>query len=136
MITKKFLLILPKCEISKPIIHNLVKNYDLIVNIFRAKITPEKEGFLALDVDGDQENISNAVSYLVEQNIKVNENYKGMQWDTEKCSACGACVPHCPTNALHVANMKTQEVDFNSSSCIGCLNCIHICPYDACSSMF
>ncbi|MHC4656143.1 MAG: NIL domain-containing protein, partial [Planctomycetota bacterium] len=48
-ITKKLMLFFPKCECEKPIIYHLVKDHNLIVNIFRAKVTPEEEGYLVLD---------------------------------------------------------------------------------------
>ena len=43
-VTKKLLLFFPKCECEKPIIYHLVKDYNLVVNVFRAKVTPEEEG--------------------------------------------------------------------------------------------
>ena len=42
-VTKKLMLFFPKCECEKPIIYHLVKDYDLIVNVFRAKVTPNEE---------------------------------------------------------------------------------------------
>ena len=43
-VTKKMMLYFPKCECETPIIYYLVKDYDLMVNVFRAKVTPEEEG--------------------------------------------------------------------------------------------
>ena len=51
-ITKKLFLYFPKSETEKPIVYKLVKDFDLIINIFRAKVTPEEEGYLSLDVTG------------------------------------------------------------------------------------
>ena len=64
MITKKIYLYFPKSETEKPIVYRLVKDYDLIVNIFRAKVTPEEEGYLSLEVTGTQENIDRAYAFL------------------------------------------------------------------------
>ncbi len=44
MITKKIYLYFPKSETEKPIVYQLVKEFDLIVNIFRAKVTPRGGG--------------------------------------------------------------------------------------------
>ena len=52
-VTKKLMLYFPECETEKPIVYHLVKDYDLVVNIFRAIVTPEEEGFLVLDVTGN-----------------------------------------------------------------------------------
>ena len=64
IVTKKLMLFFPKCECEKPIIYHLVKDYDLIVNIFRAKVTPEEEGYLVLDVTGTDAHIERAMDYL------------------------------------------------------------------------
>ncbi len=136
MTTKKLLLFFPECETERSIVYKLVKEYNLIVNIFRAKVTPEEEGYLVLDVSGKESNIQNAIKYIKTLNVKVNEKDKGMIWDSSKCSGCGNCIPHCPTGALYIANRETMRVDFKSSLCVECLRCIDICPYKACSSLF
>lgn len=136
MTTKRFLLQFTKDDISKPIVFQLVKDHNLIVNIIRAKITPEEEGYLAIDLKGEDGDINNALTYLNENKIRVNEHYKGVQWDNEKCTSCGNCISHCPTRALHIVNPQTQELDFDGNLCIGCLNCIENCPFNACSSIF
>ena len=43
------------------IIYHLVKDYNLVVNVFRARITPEEEGYLVLDVTGTQRDIDKAM---------------------------------------------------------------------------
>ena len=48
MPTKKFCLFFPKTETEKPIIYHLVKDFDLVINIFRAKITAEEEGYMVI----------------------------------------------------------------------------------------
>lgn len=43
---------------------------------------------------------------------------------------CGACAEHCPTGAVHMVEGQTglPEPVFESSICIGCGACHHICP--------
>ena len=60
-VTKKFFLYFPKCETEKPIVYHLVKDYNLIINIFRAKVTPEEEGYLVLDITGSQVHIDQGI---------------------------------------------------------------------------
>lgn len=136
MQTKKLLLFLPKYEISKPIFYHLIKDYNLIINIFRARITPEEVGHIVIDVQGREDDITKAISFLTDQDIKVSENNEGMLWDSDKCAGCGSCIPHCPTKALHIASPDLMDICFDSSLCIECLNCIEICPFRACSSIF
>ena len=63
-VTKKLMLWFPKCECEKPIVYHLVRDYDLLVNVFRARVTPEEEGYLALDVTGTEANIERAMEYI------------------------------------------------------------------------
>ncbi len=51
-VTQKLMFFFPRCECEKPIIYHLVKDHNLIVNVYRAKVTPEGEGYLILDVIG------------------------------------------------------------------------------------
>lgn len=136
MITKKMLLFFPECETESPIVYHLVKDYDLMINIFRARVTPDEEGYLVLDVTGTDENIQKGISYLESLKIKVNETVKGVTWDKNKCIQCGSCVPHCPTDALSIPDRSAMEISFNSNECIECLSCIKVCPFGAVSSLF
>ena len=134
MTAKKFLLDFPKCETEKPIVYTLVKDYDLRVNIFRAIVKPDEHGYLVLDVTGEEENIENAKKYLQTFDIKIFEDVHGVVWDEEKCTHCGNCIPHCPTNALHV-NKPDMHIGFDAKTCIECLACIRNCPFKACTSI-
>ena len=136
VITKKLLLLFPQCETEKPIVYQLVKEYNLIINIFRAKVTPEEEGYLVLDVTGTEEDIERGMEYVKTFNVTINETQKGVQWDSELCTHCGNCIPHCPTKALYIKNRETMEVDFDSNLCIECLSCLTNCPFGACNSIF
>jgi ferredoxin len=44
----------------------------------------------------------------------------------DKCTKCGKCVFACKSTCI---NIKEQKVDF--SRCVGCFNCISVCPEDA-----
>lgn len=135
-VTQKLMLFFPRCECEKPIIYHLVKDYNLVVNVFRAKVTPEEEGYLVLDVSGAHEDIDAALDFVRTFNVTINFAGKGVLWDADTCVHCGHCVPHCPTGALHFVDEATREVGFDESECIECLACIKVCPYGACSSAF
>jgi ferredoxin len=135
-ITKKVLFYFPKSETEKPIVYRLVKEYDLLVNIFRAKVTPDEEGYLLLDLSGAEENIANACDWIRSLGVQIREEVKGMRWDKERCTSCGNCVTHCPTRALHVADRGSMKIDFDPNQCIECMNCLTMCPFGACSSVF
>lgn len=135
-VTKKLMLFFPRCECEKPIIYHLVKDYDLIVNVFRAKVTPEEEGYLVLDVTGTEEDIEKGMDFVRTFNVTINYTGKGVTRDAERCTHCGHCVPHCPTRALRIDDRASREVVFDEEKCIECLACIRVCPFNACASAF
>ena len=77
-ITKKLMLFFPRCECEKPIIYHLVKDYNLVVNVYRAKVTPEEEGYLVLDVTGTEEDIERAMAFVKTFNVSINYSGKGV----------------------------------------------------------
>ena len=135
-VTKKLMLWFARCECEKPIVYHLVKDYDLIVNVFRAKVTPEEEGYLVPDVTGTEENIDRALEYVKTFNVTINYSGKGLTWDETLCTSCGNCLTHCPTQALHIPDQATMAVAFDETKCIECLACVTACPYNACTPAF
>ena len=77
-VTKKLMLFFPKCECEKPIIYHLVKDYNLIVNVYRARVTPEEEGYLVLDVTGTEGDIEKAMDFIRTFDVSVNTTGKGV----------------------------------------------------------
>jgi ferredoxin len=135
-VTKKLMLSVPRSETEKPIVYHLVKDYGLVVNIFRARVTPEEFGYLVLDVTGSEEDIERGVQFARGQSVEVNEASVGVTWDAEKCTHCGNCLPHCPTHALRIGDASTRAVVFDPGDCVECLSCLENCPFGACASLF
>ena len=136
MITRRLFFHFSKCETEKPIVYHLVKDYDLIINIFRAKVTPEEEGYLVLDVTGTDQNIQRGMEFMKTFNVTIEDTIKGLNWNGLTCTHCGNCITHCPTHALHIEDSVSREVSFDASLCIECLSCIKNCPFGACTSVF
>ena len=135
-VTKKLMLFFPKCECEKPIIYHLVKDYNLVVNVYRAKVTPEEEGYLVLDVTGIEEDIERAMDFLKTFNVSINYSGKGVTRDENSCTHCGHCITHCPTGALRIDDKTKREVIYSEADCIECLACIRVCPFGALASAF
>jgi ferredoxin len=135
-VTKKLMLYFPLCECDQPIIYHLVKDHNLVVNVFRAKVTPEEYGYLVLDVKGTEEDIQKGMDWVKSFNVTINYSGKGVIRDKEGCTHCGHCITHCPSGALHIPDITTREVVYNEMECIECLACIKVCPYQACASAF
>jgi L-aspartate semialdehyde sulfurtransferase ferredoxin len=135
-ITRKLMFYFPKCECEKPIIYHLVKDYGLVVNVFRAKVTPEEEGYLVVDVTGTEPQIEAGIDFVKTFNVVVNRSGKGVTRDEEQCTHCGYCVAYCPTGSLNIGNGRTREVVYDETKCIECLACVRVCPYGACTAVF
>lgn len=128
MAAKKIVLIFPKEKIDKPIVSQLVKEHNLTFNILKASITPDQEGHMALELDGENSEIEKGIKFLKDQGVKVEPLSKDIKVNWDKCVQCGACVAICPTGALYVKDRQTMEVAFDSDKCIACELCIRPCP--------
>jgi ferredoxin len=136
MSTKKILLSFNRDISEKPVVYHLVKDYDLVINIFRARITTEEQGYMVLELEGNEDRIAGGIEFIRSYGVEVSEAEKGLRWDEEICTHCGNCVTHCPTGALDLAGDSSRKIRFDSDLCVECLNCIENCPYGALSSLF
>ena len=131
MVSKKIVLKFPKEITDTPIVYKLIKDYNLIFNILKARVSPEKEGLLVMELSGDQADIDKGIKYLQDNKVTIQPLSKDIQRDEKKCTHCSACVVHCPTEALYIKDRKTMEVGFDKSKCILCEACIPVCPVNA-----
>ena len=60
-------------------ISRLIKDYDLEVNIMRARITPREEGRLVLEITGKRANIEAGFKYLSDIGVEVQPLGPGCQ---------------------------------------------------------
>lgn len=136
MKTRKLLLTFNKNSVEKPIVYHLVKDFDLIINLYRARITAEEQGSMILDVTGSEKNIADGIAFIEKEGVSIDDAQKSFRWDEQVCTSCGNCLTHCPVDALHVESKETMKVVFDPELCIDCLGCIDNCPYGACQSIF
>lgn len=61
----------PSELIQVPVIYQLGKNFDIVTNIRRADVTPNY-GWVALELEGQEENLERGVAWLKEQGVKVD----------------------------------------------------------------
>lgn len=127
MVSKKIVLHFPRRLVDQPIVYRLVKEFDLQFNILKASVTPEEEGLMVLELNGNKENFDKGMEYLKSCGVKVQPLSRDVIRDEAKCTACGVCVPICPAGAL-IIDPKTQKVIFDNKRCIACELCIKICP--------
>lgn len=112
---------------EQPIIHLLVKNYDLVINILKADINPQKEGYLVVELEGERNKYKEGVDFLKSLGVIVEPLSETVVWQSEICIQCGACASFCPTEALAIER-ETMEVSFNNAKCVVCGMCLECCP--------
>ncbi len=130
MIKQRIVLKYPTHVVEEPVIYNLVKEFDLKVNILRADINPKKEGRMVIEVEGEQESYKEALDWLKEQGLGIFSLQQHIIFREELCTECGACSVFCPTGALEIQRPE-MRVSFNESKCVACEHCLRVCPVRA-----
>ncbi len=120
----------PKDISDKPVIYRLIKEYDVVVNILRADILPQREGILIIEMAGTQSNISDSLAYLEKLGVVIERLASRIRRDDERCFQCGACTGVCPVGALYIRR-PDMAVMFDAEKCTGCSQCVLICPVRA-----
>lgn len=127
MISKRVVLRFPTKLVDKPIVYKLVKDFDMVFNILRARITPKEEGELVVELKGNKEKYAEGIKYLKDLGVKIEPLSKDVTRDEDRCTHCGACITICPTEALYM-DKKTMKVIFDAEKCIACELCVRGCP--------
>ncbi len=129
-IAKKVVLTFPKHTWDKPIIYMLHSKHHLMFNILKAKITPNEEGLMVLELIGEDTDFERGIEFLKEVGVGVRLLAADIEKDEELCTHCGACTAICPTGALYL-NQDDMKVNFDKEKCVGCELCVPVCPFKA-----
>jgi len=113
--------------VEQPIIYKLVKDYNLVLNILKASVTPKEEGLMVLELSGSRQDYDRGIQYLQEVGVKIQSLGQDIIRNEARCTHCGACVVICPTGALAV-DPKTRVVNFYEDKCTACELCVLPCP--------
>ncbi len=126
MKTIKLKLSFEKEAVTKPIIYDLVKKYDVMTNILGANIEYGNRGNMTLEIQGKKKNLDLALDYFTQLNIKYEIYGEAIKRDEERCVHCGACTAVCPTHALYMG--EDAMLHFDKDKCVVCRLCIKACP--------
>jgi ferredoxin len=130
MYTKMLILRFPKGVVEKPVVCNLVRDYDLTFNILNAAILPRKEGEMVLQLTGTPHNFDQGVAYLKSEGVLVQDAGEEIQRFEDRCVHCGTCTSVCPTGALAVRR-PDMTVEYDGERCSVCKLCVVACPHRA-----
>ena len=124
---KKYFLNFPPQSQGEPITYKLVKDYDVKINILKAKVTPGQEGHLLLEIEASDENLEKAVSYLNGIGVTTEPFVKKLNFKEDDCVNCGSCTAVCFAQALTL-NKDDWKLKFDREKCIACELCTKACP--------
>ena len=124
---KKLILSFPVDATDRPIIYDLVRLYDIKVNILKAEIQPGKTGSLLAEFDADETKIDQAIAYLYENGVSANPVSSRVSYDENRCMNCGNCASACFSHALTIGP-PDWKLHFNTEKCIACKLCLKACP--------
>jgi L-aspartate semialdehyde sulfurtransferase ferredoxin len=126
-ISRRVVLHFPPRIVEKPLINNLIKNYDLSFNILKASIIPNQEGYVVLELSGDQEKYDEGIKYITSNGVKIEALSHSVLRNEDRCTQCGACITVCPTKAFTL-DLTSRKVSFDNNRCVACGLCIKACP--------
>ena len=126
-VKRRLILSFPAHRIEEPVTYNLVREYNILINILNADISHGKEGILLLDMSGSREDMENAMNYLKMNDITYSPVKKNIILNEDFCVHCGACTSVCFSGALEM-DRKERNLIFKPEKCIACELCIGACP--------
>jgi len=71
MATQRITLVYPEALIKEPVLFQMVKEFDVIPNIRRARVS-ETVGEMVVELNGNEGDLERAVAYLREQGVQVD----------------------------------------------------------------
>ncbi len=135
MSADKLVLDFPPHLIDQPITYRLITEQGVVVNILRARISPNEWGRMIVELGGNQTQLQEARRFLKELGVQVESLAGEVKWLEARCVHCTACVGACPTQALAV-DRHGMQVSFDQERCIACELCLSTCPYEALEILF
>jgi len=69
---KKLFLTFTRTALDRPILSSLTSRFGLVFNIFGASMNEETQ-FFAVELDGEEDQIAAAESYLASEDVKIEE---------------------------------------------------------------
>ena len=111
--TTKVILYFPSDATDKAVTYDLVKRYDLRINILRAEIEAGRSGSLLVELTGEEPMVREGVAYLERNGVtvspvasKIAYDRGAPDWrlhfDPERCIACKLCLKSCPLGLFHI----------------------------------
>ena len=127
MTSKRFVLTFSPEATYEPITYNLIKKYDIRVNIVKADVSPGKIGHLVMEMTAPARVLKEGMEYIRKQNVECEPIDKKITCREDLCIHCGACSAVCFAGALTMHRHNAQLL-FEPEKCVVCELCLKACP--------
>jgi len=67
---KRVYLTYPKEQVKEPLLYHVGKDFNVVTNIRQASVS-DKIGLVALELEGEPEEIDRAIQFLIDKGVKV-----------------------------------------------------------------
>lgn len=124
---KKLVLSFPVDATDRSLTYDLVKLYDIRINILKAEIEAGKSGKLLVELEADEVRLEQGIAYLADNGVTVSPLASKISYDENRCINCGNCASACFSHALTIG-APDWKLKFNPEKCIVCKLCLKSCP--------
>jgi ferredoxin len=124
---RKYMLSFSESTSDRPIIHDLIKRFDVCINIIKAEVSPGLTGSMLAEFDAPEEEIERAVRFLGTQGVGTALVTDQIRFREDRCIQCGNCVLACFSKALTIGP-PDWRLSFRRENCILCKLCLTACP--------
>lgn len=124
---KKVVLSFPVDATDRSLMYDLVKRYDIRINILKAEIEAGKSGKLLVELEADDLLLEQGLAFLIDNGVSVSPLASKISYDESRCINCGNCASACFSHALTIGE-PDWILKFNPEKCIVCKLCLKSCP--------
>ncbi len=124
---RKVILSFPAQVTERSLTYDLVKRWDIRINILKAEIEVGRAGKLLVELDAPAEALEAGLTYLEENGVEVSPVASKISRDEKLCVDCGNCASACVSGALTIGK-PDWRLKFDPERCIMCKLCLKTCP--------
>lgn len=124
---RKVVLTFPADSADRSLMYDLVKRFDIRINILKAEIEAGKYGKMLAELTADAKPLEEGIAYLTECGVTVSPLASKISYDENRCIHCGNCASACVSQALTIG-APDWKLHFNPEKCIVCELCLKSCP--------
>lgn len=127
MKSRRFVLTFQPEATGEPITYNLIRKFDIMVNIVKADVSPGQVGHLVMEMTAPSKVLKEGIEYMKQQNVECVPIDRTITYHEDLCVHCGACSAVCFAGALTM-DRKSAELVFEPEKCVVCELCLTACP--------